>query len=162
MSAVSLDQLAGISRDQSDPNYYRANQIMAVSFLNKMSESCSKRSLEHIAANPLTPLHMLKELATHDLEDVRVAVAENVSTPLDTLLLAGARQTAGRALLSRRKHKFAHANSGNIVRRRKPICRSQSNAQQRHQKDAQKKQPIYRYPDQAQSNRLLRGQKRHQ
>jgi hypothetical protein len=52
-----------------------------------MADRGSRRSLEHLAANPNTPVTMLNQLASHHLEDVRVAVAENRSTPLETLFV---------------------------------------------------------------------------
>jgi hypothetical protein len=80
-----IEQLSSISLDQDDPRFDLANRLMAVSFLYKMADSCSKRSLEHIAANPHTPVAMLRQLADHASEEVRVAVAENPSTPRDIL-----------------------------------------------------------------------------
>jgi len=82
-----IEQLSAISLNHEDPRCDLANRLMAVSFLYKMADSCSKRSLEHIAANPNTPPSMLRQLAGHQMEDVRVAVAENPSTPREILLI---------------------------------------------------------------------------
>ena len=49
--------------------------------------SCSRRTLEHIAADPSTPPSMLNQLASHPYEDVRLALAENPNAPLDVLYI---------------------------------------------------------------------------
>jgi|GEM_PF-2098587 len=82
-----IEQLSGISLNQEDPRFHTANRLMAVSFINKMADCCSQRSLELIASNPNTPLSMLRQLASHAMDDVRIAVAENPSTPRDLLLM---------------------------------------------------------------------------
>jgi hypothetical protein len=81
-----IEQLSSISVNQDDPRFDLANRLMAVSFIYKMADCCSQRSLEHIAANPNTPVGMLRQLADHPTEEVRVAVAENPSTTKDILL----------------------------------------------------------------------------
>jgi hypothetical protein len=89
-----IEQLSAISLNQEDPRFHTANRLMAVSFMNKMADSCSAKSLELIAANPNTPIAMLRQLASNETEDVRVAVAENPSTPRDLLMILARDQQA--------------------------------------------------------------------
>lgn len=72
-------------------NVSRTINSMAISqdsspcILESLSDLCSTRVLEHIAANPATPVALLQWLVHHASADVRSAVADNPSTPIECL-----------------------------------------------------------------------------